>query len=147
MPLANNESRFSMVEPPHSGERIGSSLEAARRELIVAGRLLRKILEPAGIALIDEVEQRLAKLSCKIAFVGQIKAGKTCVINALLGQRGLLPTDVNPSTSAITQLHFNQPSPSGDVAIFHFFNKDEWQGLASTTERLRGSYGTLCTGI
>ncbi|NOT71213.1 MAG: hypothetical protein HOP09_07990 [Hyphomicrobium sp.] len=98
---------------------------------------MRKIVEPAGLTLIDEVEQRIAKLTCKIAFIGQIKAGKTCVINALLGQGSLLPTDVNPSTSAITQLHFNQPSPSGDAAIFHFFNKEEWKGLASGSERLR----------
>lgn len=136
-----------MREPVRPVGRIGTSLEEARRELVVAGGLLRKILEPAGVTLIEEVEKRLETLTCKIALIGQIKAGKTSAINALVGQPGLLPTDVNPSTSAITQLHFNQSSSSGEAAVFHFFSQEEWQSLASGTGRLRNLTETLVPGF
>ncbi len=117
--------------------RIGSSQEQVRRDLMVVGGILREILEPAGITLIDEVDRFLNQLSSTIAVIGQIKAGKSCIVNALIGQHDLLPTDVNPSTSAITQLHFNQASPSGNAAVFRFFTLAEWASLASGEGQLR----------
>ena len=110
---------------PLLGQGIGSTLQQARQDLMGIGQVLEQILEPAGVALAREMQQLLADQICKIAVVGQIKAGKSCFINALTDLPGFLPTDLNPSTSAITQLHFNQSAPTGDAAVFHFFTQEE----------------------
>lgn len=42
----------------------------------------------------------------RISVVGQVKAGKSTLINVLSGTKDLLPTEVNPWTAVITNLHF-----------------------------------------
>lgn len=117
--------------------KIGSVLEQTRRELLAIGGELGEILEPAGTQLTSEMQHLLDQQVCTIAVVGQIKAGKSSFINALVGRPDFLPTHLNPSTTAITRLHFNQPSQSGDAAVFHFFNEEQWRELASGTGPLR----------
>lgn len=128
-------------------EKIGSPLEQARRQLYAVGRELSEVMEPAGIGLVHEAQQLLERQCCKIAVIGQIKAGKSCFINALIRQADLLPTDINPSTSAVTQLHFNQTSPTGGAAVFRFFSTDEWQRLAEGGGRLRDLTRRLVPGF
>lgn len=128
-------------------EKIGSSLEQARRELYAIGRELTGVLEPAGIGLVGEAQQLLERQCCRIAVIGQIKAGKSCFINALVRQPDLLPTDINPSTSAVTQLHFNQTSRTGGAAVFRFFSAGEWLRLAEGGGRLRDLTRRLVPGF
>lgn len=134
---------------PGSGRdnAIGLSLEHARRGLLAVGREMIDVLEPAGVGLADEAQRLLQQLRCKIAVIGQIKAGKSMFINALIGQTGLLPSDVNPATSAITSLHFNQPPPGSEVAVFRFFTANEWEQLASGASRLRDLTQRLVPGF
>lgn len=129
------------------GHGIGSSLQQARQDLMGIGQVLEQVLEPAGVELVREMQQLLNEQVCKIAVVGQIKAGKSCFINALMDRSGFLPTDLNPSTSAITQLHFNQTAPSGDAAIFHFFTQEEWQNLAAGSGPIRDLTQRLVLGF
>jgi signal recognition particle receptor subunit beta/rubrerythrin len=134
---------------PGSGRdnAIGLPLEHARRGLLAVGREMIDVLEPAGVGLADEAQRLLQQLRCKIAVVGQIKAGKSMFINALIGQTGLLPSDINPATSAITSLHFNQPPPGSEVAVFRFFTTNEWEQLASGASRLRDLTQRLVPGF
>ncbi|MCB1528820.1 MAG: dynamin family protein [Hyphomicrobiaceae bacterium] len=132
---------------PLLGQGIGSTLQQARQDLMGIGQVLEQILEPAGVALAREMQQLLADQICKIAVVGQIKAGKSCFINALTDLPGFLPTDLNPSTSAITQLHFNQSAPTGDAAVFHFFTQEEWQNLATGSGPIRDLTQRLVLGF
>ncbi len=72
-----------------------------------------------------------------VTLVGQVKAGKTALTNVLVGQVGLLPSDVNPWTSVVTGLHLNSRNgPKGTKAEFAFFDSDEWGRLVSTGGRL-----------
>src|SRR5262249_3515914 len=74
----------------------------------------------------------LARLTCRIAVVGQVKAGKSSFINALVRRLDLLPTDVNPWTTAITNLHFGRADAPPNVAVeFTFFDSNEWEHLAT----------------
>ncbi len=72
-----------------------------------------------------------------ITMVGQIKSGKTSLVNAMVGRPGLLPADVNPWTSVVTSLHLNVPQEEeAPVASFQFFNANEWDHLVSNGGRI-----------
>ena len=91
-----------------------------------------------------DLERRIARITRKIdsfepnvTLIGQVKAGKTALINALVGQPGLLPSDVNPWTSVITCLHLNsRRRPEDTRAIFRFFDEEEWDRLVMTGGKL-----------
>ena len=97
----------------------------------------------AGIGHAD-IDRRVARITRKIesfepnvTLIGQVKAGKTALVNALVGQPGLLPSDVNPWTSVITCLHVNSRRRPDDArAIFRFFDEDEWDRLVMTGGKL-----------
>lgn len=126
---------------------IGTALETARRELLSAGHVLGDVLEPAGVGLTREAMRLLEQQACRIAVVGQIKAGKSSFINALIQQPGLLPTDINPWTTAVTNLHFGQKSDTEDAAIFNFFTAAEWERLAEGGGKLRELTERLVPGF
>lgn len=126
---------------------IGSALEAARRELLAAGQVLGEVLEPAGVGLSREAVRLLEQQACRVAVVGQIKAGKSSFINALVQQPGLLPTDINPWTTAVTTLHYGRKSETGDAAIFNFFTSQEWERLAEGGGKLRELTERLVPGF
>ena len=72
-----------------------------------------------------------------VTFIGQIKSGKTTLVNAMAGRPGLLPADVNPWTSVVTSIHLNMPRPAGaPVASFQFFDADEWDHLVQHGGRI-----------
>ncbi|WP_424978565.1 dynamin family protein [Leisingera sp. S232] len=72
-----------------------------------------------------------------VTMIGQIKSGKTSLVNAMVARPGLLPADVNPWTSVVTSLNLNAPRKDGDpVASFQFFNGDEWDHLVSSGGRI-----------
>jgi len=82
-----------------------------------------------------------------VTVIGQIKAGKTSLLNAMIGAPGLLPTDVNPWTSVVTSLHINTPSPELNVkAKFKFFDNAEWEKLVSNGGRIGLMLKTAATG-
>ncbi|OLS46809.1 hypothetical protein BV509_19295 [Rhodovulum sulfidophilum] len=72
-----------------------------------------------------------------VTFIGQVKAGKTSLINAMVGWPGLLPEDVNPWTSVVTSLHL-APAPQtlAGEARFRFFDREEWARLVEKGGRL-----------
>nr|WP_246413873.1 dynamin family protein [Rubricella aquisinus] len=80
--------------------------------------------------------QQDGKEAAVLTVIGQVKAGKTALTTALSGQPGLLPIDVNPWTSVVTSLNFNQRSDDGNRAIFQFFDRDEWRRIVEDGGRL-----------
>ncbi|OBY26977.1 dynamin family protein [Leisingera sp. JC1] len=81
--------------------------------------------------------KELDEFKPSVTMIGQIKSGKTSLVNAMVARPGLLPADVNPWTSVVTSLHLNAPRKDGDpVASFQFFNGDEWDHLVSNGGRI-----------
>ena len=69
--------------------------------------------------------------------IGQIKSGKTTLVNAMCGRPDLLPADVNPWTSVVTSLHLNLPrAETAPRAVFRFFDADEWDHLVRNGGRI-----------
>ncbi|HOZ31361.1 MAG TPA: dynamin family protein [Tabrizicola sp.] len=86
----------------------------------------------AATALLREAES----FRTQVALIGQVKAGKTMLTNAVTGMPGMLPSDVNPWTSVVTSIHINTPKPRGTTAIFSFYTAEDWAGLTQSGGRL-----------
>jgi uncharacterized protein YukE len=135
------------VEHFDPGPRIGRSLARLRQEVIDAGGTLCEILEPASAGIVVDAIRVLKRQVCRVAVIGQIKAGKSSFINALVRKPDLLPTDVNPWTTAVTNLHFGSQDEPEESAIFHFFAASEWERLADGGGRLRELTERLIPGF
>jgi hypothetical protein len=115
---------------PATPRMVCSELEVFRRELAACGREMLSPVPLRGVPLIEDSLRLLDRVARRIAVVGQVKAGKSSFVNALVQRPGLLPTDVNPWTTAIPHLHFGRADTPANVAVeFTFFNPDEWGQL------------------
>ena len=129
-------------------ELIGLRLEEARVRLLALVERLGGLLGDHSMPLLDAADKQLMERSCRIAVIGQIKAGKSTFINALAQRPGFLPTDINPWTAVVTALHFrNSPTRPEHAAVFHLFSADEWKELAEGGGRLRELTERLVPGF
>jgi Dynamin family len=132
-----------------SRRQIGDKLDTLRSELVTCGRELRwtqALMQ--GSPFVDDTLRMLDRLTCRIGVIGQVKAGKSSLVNALMGKPGLLPTDVNPWTTAVTRLHFGHADAPVDVAAeFTFFEPNEWEQLANGGGQLRELTQSLVPGF
>ncbi|WP_176556239.1 dynamin family protein [Rubellimicrobium rubrum] len=115
-------------------------LSSLRQEKASLASVIEGLLSAADDRSRDKLralEGELKAHSATITVVGQVKAGKTSVINVLTGLPGFLPSDVNPWTSVVTTVHVNKPAPRGNIkASFQFFERDEWERLMRGGGRL-----------
>ncbi len=86
--------------------------------------------------LIEAIDSRINGAMVSVSFIGQVKAGKTSLVNALMGKPDFLPSDVNPWTAVVTQLFFDKPGGPHHGAEFTFFDDQQWDKLASRGGRL-----------
>ncbi|WP_162617677.1 dynamin family protein [Yoonia maritima] len=96
------------------------------------GNLLARLREAVALLSHDRVLaliEELDNLSIGVSLIGQVKAGKTALTNALIGKPEMLPSDVNPWTSVVTSVHINTPKPAGKAAVFNFFTTQEWLNM------------------
>src|SRR5215475_3694920 len=130
-------------------QAIGDKLETLRSELIKCGGELRSmqgLLQ--GSSFVDDALRLLDRLACRIGVIGQVKAGKSSLINALMGKPGLLPTDVNPWTTAVTRIHFGlADAPPNVAAEFSFFAPDEWEQLSKGSGEIRELTQSMVPGF
>ena len=83
------------------------------------------------------VIKQLRSYEPSVTMIGQIKSGKTSLVNAMIGRPDLLPADVNPWTSVVTSLHLNAPlPPDAPTATFQFFSQGEWDHLVENGGRI-----------
>ena len=142
--------------PPAPGERsrerrkvlIGASLEDVRSRLCgLAAKLHKHVDEHTG-ALVQEAQRQLEQASCRIAVIGQVKAGKSTFINALVEHPGLLPSNTNPSTAVVTLLNFRNSQAAPEyAAVFRLFSSADWGDLAEGGRNLRKLTERLVPGF
>lgn len=86
---------------------------------------------------IARMNEDLAGFEPAVTMIGQVKSGKTTLVNAMAGKPDFLPADVNPWTSVVTSLHLAPGrSALGTGARFRFFDEDEWDRLLSKGGRI-----------
>jgi signal recognition particle receptor subunit beta len=136
----------TLAETP-SFERVGAPLERVRRELWMLGEDMARQMDPADGATVGQALRTLQNQSCRIAVIGQVKAGKSTFISGLIGRPDLLPSDVNPWTTVVTSLHYSPSEQSSESAIFTFFGADEWTKIATGGGALRELTERLVPGF
>jgi hypothetical protein len=104
-----------------------------RRALSELSELGDRMTHKAALRLLAQLDA----FEPSVTLIGQVKSGKTSLINAMIGLPGLLPADVNPWTSVVTTVHLAPPTlgiKSG--ARFRFFDDDEWKRLIENGGRI-----------
>lgn len=88
-------------------------------------------------AKVRHLRRKIRECEPGLTMIGQVKAGKTTLVNAMTGWRDLLPADVNPWTSVVTSLHL---APGARWATrnarFTFFDETEWTNLVKQGGRM-----------
>ena len=115
----------------------GDELRKAREALLASGEKLAVFTDPATADYIDGLLAMVEAQHCNIAFIGQMNAGKSSLINTFVGAPGLLPTEITPWTTVVTNLYFGIPKQPTGGAVFEFFNQSEWRQLAEGSARVR----------
>lgn len=133
----------NLKENPHTDILWNDTIDAYTKKVERIQSLLR--IKDVGIDssdLSEKINQFLnmcRKPDFEIAFVGAVKAGKSTLINALLG-RNYAATDPNPETAVLTKFR----SSEQDYIKVKFYSVKEWNKLwksvTSEANRIVGSY-------
>ena len=109
---------------------VGARLDDTRKRVLEAAKTLVALADRETAQSISLVAEQLRQQACRVAFVGQVKAGKSSLINVLVEQPDLLPADINPCTAVVTRLNFGVPDKPEAGALFTFFSREEWRRLS-----------------
>jgi len=102
--------------------------------------LLGDLVEVSTGEFVGAFEEQIEELNtwqARIAAIGQVKAGKSSTLNALIGDIGFLPSDVNPWTSVVTSMRINVPGDPECGARFDFFDEQSWDRIINGDPHIR----------
>ncbi|SNT07854.1 hypothetical protein [Tropicimonas sediminicola] len=143
MKLDSKFETAEMLEPAAELDLLANGASALRPiadgldELSQAIDTISDIGDRAISASTRKLQQRLRRAEPSVTMIGQVKSGKTSLVNAMIGSPDLLPADVNPWTSVVTSIHLrSRPLVDSNRAVFRFFEQDEWKRLMQGGGRL-----------
>ncbi|SDX01817.1 Dynamin family protein [Ruegeria halocynthiae] len=90
---------------------------------------LTEVADARSSARLAALKTKMENFTASVTMVGQVKAGKSSIVNILAGRPNLLPSDVNPWTSVVTTLNINTRTEGGTKSKFTFFEQEEWDNL------------------
>jgi hypothetical protein len=107
-----------------------AKIESALEDLGKAGGELAE-------AATRKLRRQIREFEPSVTMIGQVKAGKTTLVNSMIGWPDLLPADINPWTSVVTSLHLEPAArASAKKAKFSFFDEEEWDRLLTKGGRV-----------
>lgn len=128
--MLNNTELSKWLGPQATAEQLNShAVRVCQGRLSDALSRLERLVPPDAVKRVTQLHDRLDASTIRISLIGQVKAGKTALTNAMIGMPNLLPSDVNPWTSVITSVHMNTEQPMGKNAVFDFFTTQEWNNM------------------
>ncbi len=136
--------RTGSTEPCSNAQLLNAGLDGLSGFIAERDRLRAAVANLAGMGdetatrLAARIDEQLTNLEPSVTMIGQVKAGKTSLVNAMIGWPGLLPADVNPWTSVVTSLHLSPTAADEEEtrASFRFFEPSEWDRLLDKGGRI-----------
>ncbi len=116
---------------------VGDDLKLSKETIAKSGERLAQLADPVTAEYVRRLLDMADAQHCQIAFIGQMNAGKSTLINALIGAPDLLPSEITPWTTVVTNLYFGVPNKPASGAVFEFFNEAEWRQLSEGGGRVR----------
>jgi GTP-binding protein EngB required for normal cell division len=117
--------------------KIGDELKVAKEAITASGEMLARLLDASIAAYVARILAVTEGQHCQVAFIGQMNAGKSTLINAFIGAPDLLPSEITPWTTVVTNLYFGIPGKPTSGAVFEFFDEEEWRQLSEGSGRVR----------
>jgi len=115
-----------LAEFAQRAQRLGNALDK-----------LAKVSDKGAARSVKRLKAQLDEFEPSITILGQVKSGKTSLINAMAGWADLLPADVNPWTSVVTSLHLTPGRTRKETgARFRFMTEEEWSRLTTKGGRM-----------
>ena len=115
-------------------------LEDFSKDLNFLNDLLERVCLAAGDntkRACERLQKDITAFEPTITVLGQVKSGKTTLVNAMAGWPDLLPSDVNPWTSVVTSLHLSPgANPAEKGATFRFMKEVDWKRLLNQGGRI-----------
>jgi hypothetical protein len=129
----SNATEFrDLLRPQKLSDHTNSEeIQLFRKRMLHAFKRMEGLVLPEKSGRVAQMARDLDDFSVRISMVGQVKAGKTALTNALIGKTNLLPSDVNPWTSVVTSVHINHDKTDGKDAVFTFYTSDEWSQMVN----------------
>ncbi|MEL7152214.1 MAG: dynamin family protein [Pseudomonadota bacterium] len=115
------------METQHN--RIGHAHRDTTDRLAAMFATLSGLCPPQLSEQVASGEAALLNWRARIAVIGQVKAGKSTFLGALVGHPGMLPSEVNPWTAVVTNLHFAHPDDPQAGGVFHFYDESSWSRI------------------
>jgi hypothetical protein len=107
-PSVNVSNQGTVSDGGKWGTRVGSPLEEVRSRLLAIAARLEPQLDEHAQPLVAESRRVLQEQACRIAVIGQIKAGKSSFVNAFTHR---------PSCCRPTSIPGRRSSPSSSSAM------------------------------
>lgn len=120
-----------------SGKQIGVDHSDATESLEAVADTVLAMCPSAQRTKLSEELADLRQWRARIAVIGQVKAGKSTFLSALINAPGFLPSEVNPWTSVVTNLHFAHPDDPQSGGEFHFYDEKTWARIIEGDPEVR----------
>ncbi len=111
------------------GNEALSEMTEAMSSLTTQIDQLTEVADARSSARLATLKTKMENFTASVTLVGQVKAGKSSIVNILAGRPNLLPSDVNPWTSVVTTLNINTRTEGDTKSKFTFFEQEEWDNL------------------
>ena len=118
------------LSAPDEKPILGRELRELSDSLFALGSDLAAQLDEPTARLVRRALLAMRSETCSIAVIGQIKAGKSSLINAIMRKPGFLPTHNQPWTAVTTRVNYVRALEDNGSAIFTFFDEQEWARVA-----------------
>ena len=122
---ARIESAANRVETLKSSTETRQDLQHFQQVVCRYGVQLLALHDGNMAGLLRGIVETVGAAAPKVLVVGQDGAGKTSLINRLIGRTGFLPAGPTGSTLAVTCLHFSPPAGPRRGAKVTFVSRDE----------------------
>ncbi len=130
--------QYLLPKPERAGDAASTAMALARSMAELRRHLVQmeKIVVPEASPRVRQFVSSIDSFDVRVSMVGQVKAGKTAMVNGMIGLPAMLPSDVNPWTSVITSIHINSLETRPHNAVFTFFSQEEWDSMTQQAGQL-----------